>query len=698
VVLLEARLTQYEKDLRRAWQQTDRATRGIEQRFDQMSNNVSKKLKTIAGTVGLGLSGAQLVGLLRDAGRYADELGDVADQIGITTTQLQALRFAAEETGIAQEKLDSGLDTLARKLADAATGGKEALGQFQALGVAVVDAEGKTRSYEAVLEDVARKIGRISDPTQRSAAAIDFFGKAGARLGPLLAEASGGLDELARRADEAGRVMSEETIKTLGDAEKAIERFTQRIKVGIYSIIGDLATLVDGVTTLAEIDKSIRAFQSLEAAGLLSSSGAAKLLGPLEQTRKDLLRLAREDAGAPVIEPAGQPYQPPPPGSGSKSNAFDTALQQIEARTAALAAEAEAVKLSALESTRLTAQRELETAATKAGLALDEDRLALIYETADALALQASRTEFAKALGTAEQRIEALRQEVALVGQNAEQTQRLKTETELLNAARAAGLPITTELRAQIAAVAAEEARVTEQLRVATEELEKQQSLAEDLEGIFGQAFDRVGNAITEAFAKGEIAAIDFGNIGKAIIADLTSSFIKMAAQAAASWLAGFLMPGGGGASPGAINTVLSSTPYGTYHRGGLVGQPSGRRRADPGVFAGAQRFHAGGMPGLRPGEVPAILQKGELVLPRALVAALGGARSAAPARPPVQVNVINNASGTEARQEQRSDGLGGTTIDVTIDRIVADKAGRPGSAVHRALRTQGVRAPLVRR
>jgi len=41
------------------------------------------------------------------------------------------------------------------------------------------------------------------------------------------------------------------------------------------------------------------------------------------------------------------------------------------------------------------------------------------------------------------------------------------------------------------------------------------------------------------------------------------------------------------------------------------------RRSVNPLIFAGAPRFHAGGMVGLKPGEVPAILQTGEEVLAR---------------------------------------------------------------------------------
>ena len=53
-------------------------------------------------------------------------------------------------------------------------------------------------------------------------------------------------------------------------------------------------------------------------------------------------------------------------------------------------------------------------------------------------------------------------------------------------------------------------------------------------------------------------------------------------------------------------------------HGGGVAGAFGGVRRAvPPALLADAPRLHAGGIAGLRGDEVPAILQRGETVLPR---------------------------------------------------------------------------------
>ncbi len=73
---------------------------------------------------------------------------------------------------------------------------------------------------------------------------------------------------------------------------------------------------------------------------------------------------------------------------------------------------------------------------------------------------------------------------------------------------------------------------------------------------------------------------------------------------------------GTSGGYGGAVSTAL----FGSGHTGGVVSGrgtigTNPRRSVSPLVFAGAQRFHEGGLPGLRQGEVAAILKEGEEVV-----------------------------------------------------------------------------------
>lgn len=75
------------------------------------------------------------------------------------------------------------------------------------------------------------------------------------------------------------------------------------------------------------------------------------------------------------------------------------------------------------------------------------------------------------------------------------------------------------------------------------------------------------------------------------------------------------MMPGaaGGGGLGGGI---LSAFGVGVQHNGGITGTGNMQRSVSPAWFANATRYHSGGVAGLKPNEVPTILEKGEEVLP----------------------------------------------------------------------------------
>jgi hypothetical protein len=111
------------------------------------------------------------------------------------------------------------------------------------------------------------------------------------------------------------------------------------------------------------------------------------------------------------------------------------------------------------------------------------------------------------------------------------------------------------------------------------------------------------------------------------------------------SGLVGSLFSGGGSgiaatgaAAAGTDTGTLASTIASGFHGGGMVSHGAGIQRSVlAGIFAGARRFHSGGMPGLQPGEIPIIAQAGERVLSRAEVRAGVGS-----AQQPQHIQVIN--------------------------------------------------------
>src|SRR5438309_2654093 len=86
-----------------------------------------------------GLFAAFTVGLLAEQVKksleYAGSLAEVSRTLGVTTKDLQTFRYAASQSGVAQDQLEIGLRRLTISLGKAKLGSEAQAKAFQAIGI-----------------------------------------------------------------------------------------------------------------------------------------------------------------------------------------------------------------------------------------------------------------------------------------------------------------------------------------------------------------------------------------------------------------------------------------------------------------------------------------------------------------------------------------------------------------------------------
>jgi hypothetical protein len=158
-----------------------------------------------------------LVSLANAAAKADGELYDLSRRTGASVEALSSFRLLAEQSGVALGDVARGFGQMQRAVVAAGHSTGEAQETFRALGVNL--AELRRQTPEQQFETLARQIAGIVDPAQRTAAALEVFGKAGAELLPLLADLSDqGLPAVIAKAEELGLVVS-------GDAARAADEF-----------------------------------------------------------------------------------------------------------------------------------------------------------------------------------------------------------------------------------------------------------------------------------------------------------------------------------------------------------------------------------------------------------------------------------------------------------------------------------------
>lgn len=223
-------------------------------------------------------------------------------------------------------------------------------------------------------------------------------------------------------------------------------------------------------------------------------------------------------------------------------------------------------------------------------------------EKANARGARAAQKPFDQWGGNVEQfqqRIASQRLEMDLLGKSTYEIERQRAAFDLLNQAKQAGLPITSQVTEQINLMSAEYAASTVELMRMQEQQQRINQMNSALASGFSDMF--------KSLLKGTTSLTDaLGNL----LGRLGDLFIDQAFGMLFGGIGGGLgLGGGGGLFGGAIIP-------GILHTGGTAGVNGYNhgRQFSPAVWVNAPRYHNGGIAGLKPDEVPAILRRGEPV------------------------------------------------------------------------------------
>ena len=170
---------------------------------------------------------------------FADNMGKMAQKVGVSVEQLTGLKLAADLSDVSMETLSVGLGKLAKNLADAGKGGAESRAQFEALGISVRDTGGNLISPIDALAKISDKFADASDGSAKVAAAMNLLGKSGKELIPLLNQGGAAIANYAKIAQNMGLVVSTDT-------SKRIEEFNDNMKI--------VGKTIDGVSNLVVAD------------------------------------------------------------------------------------------------------------------------------------------------------------------------------------------------------------------------------------------------------------------------------------------------------------------------------------------------------------------------------------------------------------------------------------------------------------
>ncbi|MGA0617414.1 phage tail tape measure protein [Paracoccus sp. KR1-242] len=248
VVRLEARINDFEKNMKRAENSGTRtyqglrkssrsATRQMEQDMARSAANIRQSVASVTGSVGsLGkaLAGgflggvavgglAEVVGSSRQVIKSMAEIGNEAKRAGLSAQAFQEWKYVAEANRISVDSLVDGFKELSLRADEfITTGVGPAAEAFGRLGLRAEDLKKKLKDPSALMLEIMQRLEGMDKAAQIRIADEIFGGTGGERFVELLGQGEGALQATIDRAHETGAVFDQELI---AKAEELDQRF-----------------------------------------------------------------------------------------------------------------------------------------------------------------------------------------------------------------------------------------------------------------------------------------------------------------------------------------------------------------------------------------------------------------------------------------------------------------------------------------
>lgn len=225
------------------------------------SGSLSLLRKSLGGVIGPLVAGATVAGIVKFTSatlKSADSIAKTSDKLGIATDLLQVYRYAAGQAGVEQTNLDNSLRYLNKSIGEAAQGTKEYKDNFDRLGVSVTDSNGNIRDTNAILYDLASGFARTESQAEKTALAMGIFGRSGTDMLNLIGDGSSKIVEAEGRLRSFNGVLEDDLLRSAEKANDAMDDMTRAFSTGFQrAVLQGAETMAEASTQATSLGESL---------------------------------------------------------------------------------------------------------------------------------------------------------------------------------------------------------------------------------------------------------------------------------------------------------------------------------------------------------------------------------------------------------------------------------------------------------
>ena len=188
-----------------------------------------------------------LKGFTLDVAATGAALSDTSAQVGINTTELQRLQYAAEMTGSSADTVNKALLEQSKIMRETRANAASPFGlALKEIGLALGDIENLSPAER--FGKIGEALRTVEDKGRQSALSLALFGGEGAKILPLALEGTAGIKALGDEAQRLGFVLGEDVVAGGASLDDTLLKLGKQVK-GIQNDIG--AALMPTIAELA---------------------------------------------------------------------------------------------------------------------------------------------------------------------------------------------------------------------------------------------------------------------------------------------------------------------------------------------------------------------------------------------------------------------------------------------------------------
>jgi hypothetical protein len=240
-----------------------------------MTTEKASELTAVLGRMGINSSSSstafrtlskQIADARDNSAANALKTEDLNNKIGEARIKVNLLTAEMQKNGDASGAIRQKIASLTTDIKSYENGLKDTSNTLSKLGITTQDADGKSKSFDQILGQVADKFKGMPDGAEKTAAAVELFGRSGTGMIKFLNQGSDGIQKLEDQAKKLGITLTTQNIDTIAKytkSQKDLADSTNALKIKVGELTAPVMTefnkhLNDMLLTLVGTDSPFK--------------------------------------------------------------------------------------------------------------------------------------------------------------------------------------------------------------------------------------------------------------------------------------------------------------------------------------------------------------------------------------------------------------------------------------------------------